>query len=95
MGQNGREIPNLEFENQGFLENQDFLPTEQAGTNICWYIKTQIFRYVSACSLEGKHTTQTAHCAAYVHIWVVGEELKKRNVPLRGYPACPLSAQKS
>ena len=28
MGQNGREIPNLEFENQGFLENQDFLPTE-------------------------------------------------------------------
>ena len=29
MGQNGREIPNLEFENQGFLENQDFLPTEQ------------------------------------------------------------------
>ena len=26
MGQNGREIPNLEFENQGFLENQDFLP---------------------------------------------------------------------
>ena len=29
MGQNGREIPNLEFENQGFLENQDLLPTEQ------------------------------------------------------------------
>ena len=35
IGQNDPEIPNLEFENHGFLENQVFLPTEQAGTNIC------------------------------------------------------------
>ena len=35
IGQNDLEIPNLEFENYGFLENQVFLPTEQAGTNIC------------------------------------------------------------
>ena len=35
IGQNDLEIPNLEFENHGFLENQVFLPTEQAGTNIC------------------------------------------------------------
>ena len=35
FGQNDSEIPNLEFENHGFLENQVFLPTEQAGTNIC------------------------------------------------------------
>ena len=34
-GQNDPKIPNLEFENHGFLENQVFLPTEQAGTNIC------------------------------------------------------------
>ena len=38
IGQNDPEIPNLEFENHGFLENQVFLPTEQAGTNICWMI---------------------------------------------------------
>ena len=42
MGQNDREIPNLEFKNQGFLENQDFLPTEQAGTNMCWMIYQDI-----------------------------------------------------
>ena len=35
IGQNDPEIPNLEFENLGVLENQVFLPTEQAGTNIC------------------------------------------------------------
>ena len=35
IGQNDPRIPNLEFENHGFLENQVFLPTEQAGTNIC------------------------------------------------------------
>ena len=35
IGQNDPEIPNLEFESHGFLENQVFLPTEQAGTNIC------------------------------------------------------------
>ena len=35
IGQNDPEIPNLEFENHGLLENQVFLPTEQAGTNIC------------------------------------------------------------
>ena len=29
------QIPNLEFESQGFLENQVFRPTEQAETNIC------------------------------------------------------------
>ena len=34
IGQNDPEIPNLEFENHGFLENQVFLPTEQAGTNL-------------------------------------------------------------
>ena len=38
IGQNDPEIPNLEFESHGFLENQVFLPTEQAGTNICWMI---------------------------------------------------------
>ena len=38
IGQNDPKIPNLEFENHGFLENQVFLPTEQAGTNICWMI---------------------------------------------------------
>ena len=36
IGENDSEIPNLEFENHGFLENQVFLPTEQVGTNICW-----------------------------------------------------------
>ena len=35
IGQNDPEIPDLEFENHGFLEDQVFLPTEQAGTNIC------------------------------------------------------------
>ena len=29
------EIAELEFENHGFLKNHVFLPTEQAGTNIC------------------------------------------------------------
>ena len=38
IGQNDPKIPNLEFENHGFLENQVFLPTEQVGTNICWMI---------------------------------------------------------
>ena len=35
IGHNDPEIQNLEFENLGVLENQVFLPTEQAGTNIC------------------------------------------------------------
>ena len=35
IGQNDPEIPNLEFESHGFLENQVYLPTEQAETNIC------------------------------------------------------------
>ena len=35
FGENDPEIPNLEFENHGFLENQVLLLTEQAGTNIC------------------------------------------------------------
>jgi len=34
IGQNNLEIQNLEIENHGFRENQVFLPTEQAGTNI-------------------------------------------------------------
>ena len=38
IGQNDPEIPNLEFESHGFLENQVYLPTEQAETNICWII---------------------------------------------------------
>ena len=38
IGQNDPEIPNLEFESHGFLENHVFLPTEQAKTNICWII---------------------------------------------------------
>ena len=36
IGQNDPEIPNLEFESHGFLQNHVFLPTEQAETNICW-----------------------------------------------------------
>ena len=35
IGHNNQEIANLEFESHGFLENHVFLPTEQAGTNIC------------------------------------------------------------
>ena len=35
IGQNDPEIPNLEFESHVFLENQVYLPTEQAETNIC------------------------------------------------------------
>ena len=35
IGQNDLKIPNLEFESLGFLEIQVFLPTKQAGTNIC------------------------------------------------------------
>ena len=35
IGQNNPKIPNLEFENHGFLDNQVFLLTEEAGTNIC------------------------------------------------------------
>ena len=35
IGKNNSEIANLEFENHGFLKNHVFLPTEQAGTNIC------------------------------------------------------------
>ena len=38
ISQNDPEILNLEFESHGFLENQVFLPTKQAGTNICWMI---------------------------------------------------------
>ena len=58
IGQNDPEIPNLEFENQGFLENQDFLPTEQ-------YVLNDISRHKfqarsQLVRLEGKHTTQTA-----------------------------------
>ena len=39
IGQNDPKIPNLEFENHSFLENQVFLPTEQAGANICRMIR--------------------------------------------------------
>ena len=61
------EITNLEFESQGFLGNHSCLPTEKAGTNLCymvliyWFyfltkIETQILdRYVSAC-LVGRKT---------------------------------------
>ena len=42
IGQNDPEIPNLEFRNHGFHENQVFLPTEQAGTNMCWMIYQDI-----------------------------------------------------
>ena len=35
IGHNDLEIPNLEFESHGFLENQVFRQTEQAGTNTC------------------------------------------------------------
>ena len=38
IGPNDPEIPNLEFESHGFLENHVYLPTEQAETNICWII---------------------------------------------------------
>ena len=38
IGQNDPEIPNLEFESHGFLQNHVYLPTEQAETNICWII---------------------------------------------------------
>ena len=38
IGQNDPEIPNLEFENHGFLENQVFLPTEQAETYLEIYV---------------------------------------------------------
>ena len=34
-GQNNLQIANLEFENYGFLDNDVFPPTEQAGTNMC------------------------------------------------------------
>ena len=52
ISQNDPEIPNLEFENHGFLENQVFLPTEQAGKNKCWMICQDI--NVSACSVGRK-----------------------------------------
>ena len=42
IGQNDPEIPNLEFESHGFLNNKVFLPTEQAGTNMCWMIYQEI-----------------------------------------------------
>ena len=35
IGKNNPEIANLDFEGRNFLENHVFLPTEQAGTNIC------------------------------------------------------------
>ena len=35
IGKIDPEIPNLEFEGHGFLENKVFLPILQAGTNIC------------------------------------------------------------
>ena len=38
IGQNDPEIPNLEYESHGFLQNHVYLPTEQAETNICWII---------------------------------------------------------
>ena len=38
IGQIDWEIPNFEYENHGFFKNPVFLPTEQAGTNICWII---------------------------------------------------------
>ena len=43
IGQNNPEIPNLEIESHGFLENQVFLPTEQAET----YLKIYILIYHS------------------------------------------------
>ena len=46
------EFVNLEFGAHGFLINHVFLPTEQAETNM-----SQLVR------LEGKHSTQNAHCA--------------------------------
>ena len=38
IGLNDPDIPNLEFESQGFLQNHVYLPTKQAETNICWII---------------------------------------------------------
>ena len=35
FGKNNPEIANLEFESNYFLKNHVFLPTEQAGINIC------------------------------------------------------------
>ena len=47
IGQNDSEIPDLEFENHGFLENQVFLPTEQAET--CPKIYALIYHSTHNC----------------------------------------------
>ena len=72
ISQNDPEIPNLEFESHSFLENKVFLPTEQAGTNICWMIYQEI-NFKICLSLFGwkeniKNTVQTAHCALETYI---------------------------
>ena len=40
--QNNGKIAYLEFESQGFPENHVFLPTEQAGANICLIVYQDI-----------------------------------------------------
>ena len=40
-----------------------FKPNKLGQIYVQWYIKTQILRYVSACSVGRKYTTQNAHCA--------------------------------
>ena len=48
------EIAKLEFENHGFLQNNIFLATEQAGTNICQMVYQDInFKICLSVSLFG------------------------------------------
>ena len=62
ISQNDLEIPNLEFESHGFLENQVYLPTEQAETNICWIIY-QDASFKICLSLFGWKVNILLHCA--------------------------------
>ena len=66
VGQNDREIPNLEFESHCFLENQVFLPAEQAGTNICGMIYQGInFKICLSLFSSKENIVQAGHCATF------------------------------
>ena len=92
IGQNDPEIPNLEFESHGFLQNHVFLPTEQAETNICWIIY-QDATFEICLSLFGwkenilpkQHIVQCA--TAYIAGMICFALMKQRQLTTNNSPA--------
>ena len=55
IGKIDPEIPNLEFENDGLLENQVFLPTEQAEAYLKIYVLIYHSTYICPIFFLKKH----------------------------------------